>query len=201
MTSFQSGSATTAPAADVRLRPIDATDRSAIRRWMSTLDMVRFTVVVPTPDCALALPYDAGAADRYLAALLSDPRRLSFAIELDGVHVGNVGLKDMDPRTRSAECFVELGEAGAKGRGVATWAMADVLDHAFYERELFEVRLGVFEFNDAARRLYDRLGFVPSGHYGWHWADGRYWEILEMRIDVMAWTQRRAHIERRVRPA
>jgi RimJ/RimL family protein N-acetyltransferase len=174
----------------VRLRPLRMADAPRVRRWMADLAVIRFTVVVPGPEYGPVEPYAPAEADRYLEVLVRDPSRLSFAIELDGAHVGNVGLKEYDPRRPTAECFIELGEA--RGRGVGHAAMRLLLDDAFGRLRLERVRLGVFEFNAPARRLYRKLGFVDDGAYGSHWAERRFWRVLAMRLDRAAWTARRA---------
>lgn len=171
----------------VQIRPLHLTDGNGIRRWMRDPTLVRFTVLVPSADCEPQLPYGDETANRYLRTLVNDATRRSFAIELDGQHVGNVGLKDLDLNKRTSECFVEIGENAARGRGVATHAMKRLLDLALFEMELVSVTLGVFEFNVAAARLYRRLGFRDDGSYGRHWADGRFWDVLRMCIEPETW--------------
>jgi RimJ/RimL family protein N-acetyltransferase len=177
----------TAVTDEVRLRPLSIRDKANVRRWMADPELVRFTVQVPSPDCAPHLPYATDAADRYLRSLVTDPARRSFAICTGERHVGNVGLKDYNAAERTAECFVEIGEREVRGRGVARRAMTQLLDLGLLHMGLVEISLGVFEFNAPALRLYRRLGFVPAGPYGWHWADGRYWEVQRMRIDPDQW--------------
>lgn len=158
--------------------------------------VILFTVVVPAPDYGPVEPYDAASADRYLELLIRDPERRSYAILKDGVHVGNVGLKQIDLRRGTSECFIEIGEVAVRRQGVAAAAMAHLLDVAFDELRLQTVRLGVFEFNDAAIALYRKIGFVDDGRLGDHWYDGRIWAIEAMRIDALGWYQTRASIPR-----
>jgi RimJ/RimL family protein N-acetyltransferase len=172
---------------EVTLRRLQIGDREAIRRWMADPSLIRFTVLVPGPEYGPVLPYPHDAADRYLETLVADPTRRSFAVELDGHHVGNIGLKEYDPSRPSTECFIEIGERGLRGAGVGHCAMHLLLDLAFHQLRLEEVRLGVFEFNHPALRLYRRLGFADAGRYGWHWAEGRYWEVLAMTMRADRW--------------
>jgi RimJ/RimL family protein N-acetyltransferase len=168
--------------ASVHLRPLAFTDRARIQQWMADPDVVRFTVLVPSPDCAPAIPYGREAANRYLDTLIRDRTRRAWAVVADGVHVGNVGLKSLSLGADTAECFIEIGEPAARGRGIARRAMNLLLEDAFDTLFLDDVTLGVFEFNEVALGLYRRLGFERAGHYGWHWADDRYWEVWKMRI-------------------
>lgn len=176
----------------VGLRPLRLSDAVRVRKWMADLAVIRFTVVVPGPEYGPLSPYSAEEADQYLETLVRDPSRRSYAIELrEGqgppVHVGNVGLKDYQPGRPEAECFIELGEKSARGQGVGKRAMAMLLEVAFAELSLNAVRLGVFEFNEPAISLYRRLGFAADGRYGWHYADGRFWDVNAMCLERRVW--------------
>lgn len=171
----------------VELRPLLHSDREAIRRWMRDPNLIRFTVLVPGPQYAPVEPYSSDDADRYLSVLVDDPRRRTLAICWNRRHVGNVGLREIDFEASSAECFVELGEPDARGRGLAKKALRRLFAYAFEELRLSRVRLGVFEFNQNAIGLYRSLGFKPTGSYGRHWADGRYWVVHAMELGREAW--------------
>jgi RimJ/RimL family protein N-acetyltransferase len=153
--------------------------------------VITFTVQVPGPEYGPVVPYSDDEADRYLDMLVRDPDRRCYAIELDGAHVGNVGLKSLDWRIRSAECFIEIGAVDVRRRGVGAAAMTILLDIAFDEVRLKRVRLGVFEFNEAAIALYRKLGFVDDGRHGSHWVRGRTWAVNAMALDADTWRARR----------
>lgn len=172
-------------------------DAAAVRRWMADPAVINFTVVVPGPEYGPVEPYDAASADQYLEVLVKDPERRSFAIIVDGMHIGNVGLKSIDMRARTSECFIEIGEATQRRRGAGAAAMAQLLDLAFDQLGLREVRLGVFEFNDAAIALYRRIGFVDDGLLGTHYLRGRYHAINAMRIDAAMWSAHKNAMMRR----
>jgi RimJ/RimL family protein N-acetyltransferase len=177
---------------DVKLRPLRMSDRQAVRRWMADPAVINFTVVVPGPEYGPVEPYDAASADQYLEVLVKDPDRRSFAIVVDGAHVGNVGLKGIDLLARTSECFIEIGDTAQRRRGTGLAAMTLLLDVAFGELGLTEVRLGVFEFNAAAIAMYRRVGFVDNGLHGSHYLRGRYHAINRMCIDATTWAARRA---------
>ena len=172
---------------EVALRALRMSDAARVRRWMADPTVIKFTVVVPGPEYGPLLPYTAEEADIYLETLVRDPSRKSYAIEVDGEHVGNVGLKDYAPDRKEAECFIELGEKTARGRGVGTRAMVMLLQTAFETLRLERVRLGVFEFNRPAIKLYRALGFVDDGRYGWHFAEGRFWDVNAMVLSRDVW--------------
>jgi len=180
LTEAQQHTAPRIAAGEVSLRPLGWGDASRIRRWMTDPELIRLTVLVPGPEYMPARPFTPAAADRYLASLLDRAQRRSFAILRDGVHVGNVGLKAVELTRLRAECFIEIGERSARGCGVGREAMQLLLRFAFDRLGLEEVRLGVFEFNAPAIRLYRQLGFREGAQYGWHYADGLFYEVLGM---------------------
>ncbi|MFH1809656.1 MAG: GNAT family protein [Pseudomonadota bacterium] len=178
------------PASRVDLRPLQETDASRIRRWMADLELLRFTVQVPGADYLPVRPYLPAEADRYLHEMRTAPGRQAFAIELDGQHVGNTGLKNIDLKRRVAECFIEIGEPWARGQGVGHRAMQKLMAVAFDELGLEVLWLGVFEFNLPAIRLYQRLGFQPGPLYGEHHVAGEVHQVLGM------WFRRRGRPRR-----
>ena len=175
----------------VTLRPLTMGDRDCVRRWMADPAVINFTVLVPGPEYGPVEPYDAEAADRYLECLVRDPDRRSFAIEVDQRHVGNVGLRNYDPNNPVAECFIEIGEGPLRRRGVGRAAMVQLLELAFGIYGVQRVRLGVFEFNVAAIRLYRSLGFDDDGEYGSHYVEGRYFRVIAMAVDRQGWIAQR----------
>lgn len=171
----------------VTLRELSMSDAVCVRRWMADPALIRLTVVVPGPEHGPLLPYTVAEADGYLRTLVCDPTRRSWAIELGGLHVGNIGIKDWHQGASGAECFIEIGEATARGRGIGASALRQLLDIAFGALELEYVRLGVFAFNAPAIALYRKLGFLDEGRYGWHWVDGGYCEINAMALQRTRW--------------
>ena len=94
-----------------------------------------------------------------------------------------------------------MGHVGREGDGVALHEVerlvADVeLQSAGGDDEVLagtrRVRLGVFEFNVPAIRLYKKLGFKDDGSCGSHWVDGRFYVVNAMEIDVVTWARMRS---------
>ena len=126
--------------------------------------------------------------ERYIKALIHDPKRLTFAIKLYEEHIGNIGLKDICRKSGEAECFLEIGEKCYRGMGFGQLAMQELLNMAFFSLDLNCVRLDVLEFNHPAIKIYHRLGFIKESESRWHLDEfGQYWRILRMSIDKNDW--------------
>jgi RimJ/RimL family protein N-acetyltransferase len=170
-------------ASSLMLRPLEPCDNVNVCRWMSYPYIVQNSFVIKSPKI---VPHDFGTYDyatRYFDMLITDRRRKTFAIMFSGIHIGNIGLKEINPEKLSAECFIEIGETQFRGHGLGTIAMGQLLDYAFINRGLLEVELEVLEFNAPAIKVYDSLGFRLKGHSGWHYDEyGQYWRVLKMAI-------------------
>jgi RimJ/RimL family protein N-acetyltransferase len=76
--------------------------------------------------------------------------------------VGFGGLHDIT-RALVATMFVGIGEATARRKGFGTEATRLICEYGFFFRNLHSIKVEVHEYNDAARRIYERLGFRPVG--------------------------------------
>jgi len=108
-----------------------------------------------------------------------------FTIRDDGAIAGVVQLVNVDTDFfRSAMVGYWVDEARA-GRGLASRAVAEVLDHAFGELRLHRVEAGTHVDNVASQRVLERTGFTLVGRLrrhiviGGEWQDHLLWEILE----------------------
>lgn len=113
----------------------------------------------------------------------SDPANgMSFVIDVDGEAVGNIGLFDVDELARHAEVGIALLPS-ARGRGIGTEAMTQILEFAFVRSNLRRVHLEVIASNAAAIRSYEKAGFVVEGRQREHaWVRGRYEDIVRMGL-------------------
>lgn len=91
--------------------------------------------------------------------------RKDCVIEYDGIPVGLIGILAIDKISRKAEFYISMGDTGCKRKGVATAATLLLLKYAFEELNLNKVYLNVDADNQAACRLYEKVGFVCEGYF------------------------------------
>ncbi|MBQ3483151.1 MAG: GNAT family N-acetyltransferase [Clostridia bacterium] len=94
-----------------------------------------------------------------------DRTRLDCVIEYEGVPVGLIGLLNIDTKSQKAEYYISMGDTSVKRRGIATRATFLLLRHAFETLGLNKVYLNVDDENEAACRLYEKVGFVLEGRF------------------------------------
>lgn len=99
--------------------------------------------------------------------------------------IGNIDLRDIDHRNRSASLGILIGEAASRGKGYGTEAVRLVLDYAFTALGLHNILLSVYEYNLAGRRAYAKAGFKEIGRRRQCRAlAGRLWD--EIYMDCLA---------------
>ena len=83
---------------------------------------------------------------------------------LDGDQlIGNCSLMQTDWRNRKAVLGIGIGDKAYWGKGYGSEATALLMEYAFDELNLHRVELEVYDFNERARRAYEKVGFVHEG--------------------------------------
>jgi len=120
----------------------------------------------------------------------SDPN-VRFVIDVDGSAVGSISLFEFDPLARHAEVGIAL-VAQARGKGIGTAAILQLVEFAFVRCNLRRLHLEVIESNRGAIRAYEKAGFVLEGRQRQHaWVRGRYEDIRRMGLLRSEWESRR----------
>lgn len=112
----------------------------------------------------------------------SPERRASFVVDVDGAAVGGASLSATDPLARHAELAISLLPE-ARGRGVGTEAVRQLVTFGFVRRNLYRVHLQAIASNTGALRAYAKAGFVVEGRLREHaWVRGAYDDVVLMGI-------------------
>ena len=108
-------------------------------------------------------PYTDTDADSWLGSQVRRPASNNWAIEIDGVAVGGVGIEPGEGVfARSARFGYWLGEP-YWGRGVMTAVVRATVDHVFGVFDLVRLEAPVFEWNPASMRVLEKCGFLREG--------------------------------------
>jgi len=101
--------------------------------------------------------------------------------------IGVTSLTGIGDPPGTASFRILIGAPADRGLGFGEAASRLVLDHAFADLRLDRVTLDVFGYNEAARRLYEKLGFREVGRRADRiHRDGRTWDVIEMALDRAA---------------
>ena len=108
-------------------------------------------------------PYTDADADWWFSFLAGMPEPTSWAIEVDGLAVGSIGVRLSEGiYVKSAEFGYWLAEP-CWGRGIMTEAAKAVSRYAMRRFGLIRLEAPVFEWNPASMRVLEKCGFVREG--------------------------------------
>ena len=161
--------------AAVRLRPIADADTDLIVKWRNTPSVVQNFIFRQTftPEMHrswLATKVATGQVVRYI-----------IIDEADDRPVGSVYDRDIGRHNRSAEYGIFIGEESARGKGLGTETAKLFTDFGFAELQLHRISLRVLAENTAARRSYEKAGFVQEGVFrDMELLDGQYRDVVFM---------------------
>jgi diamine N-acetyltransferase len=141
----------------VRLRAVERDDIPRFIKWFND-PQVREHLSMYRP---LSLAQEEKWFERHTQL---DPADHIYAIETqEGVHIGNLGLHDVNWKNRSTELGIVIGEKEYWNQGYGTDAIMTLLGYAFGELGLHRVFLRVDADNPRGIRCYEKCGFSHEG--------------------------------------
>jgi diamine N-acetyltransferase len=128
-------------------------------------------------------PRTLAAVTEFFDNLAKDKSSVNFAIEVDGVFIGDCGLSHFDQRAGTAELGIGIGDRDYLGKGYGREAVALLVDYGFQLLNLRKICLETLADNERAIRSYQAVGFVEEGRRRAQvWSDGRYADVVLMGL-------------------
>ncbi|MBC7861387.1 MAG: GNAT family N-acetyltransferase [Bacteroidia bacterium] len=101
----------------------------------------------------------------------------------DNMHVGNIRVSSINSVNRNCMMGIIIGEKEGRGKGYGISACKLAIEYAFTTLNLDKIWLYVFEDNTAARKMYEKLGFVVEGELKKHFfKNGKFHNIIIMSL-------------------
>ena len=162
----------------IRLRRVEREDIPTFVRWFNDPEVREFLLMYR--------PISTAEEERWFEKQLDDKGSELFAIETnDGVHIGNIGLHNINWRDRHAELGIVIGEKEYWNQGYGSDAIRTLLRFAFEDVNLHRVFLRVRDDNARGIRAYEKCGFQHEGRLReCIYSNGRYYD--EMRMSVLS---------------
>jgi UDP-4-amino-4,6-dideoxy-N-acetyl-beta-L-altrosamine N-acetyltransferase len=139
----------------VALAALRPEDSDLLFEWINDHDLV--------VQSAPFRPIDRAEHDAWFERIRQREDARIFAIREGDRLVGSCQLHSIHPVHRSAELQIRIGADDARGRGVGSEAVSQLVRFGFDELGLHRICLQVFATNDRAIRLYERAGFRREG--------------------------------------
>ncbi|GIH97794.1 GNAT family N-acetyltransferase [Planobispora siamensis] len=142
----------------VRLRAMEPSEAETLWRWNNDPEVVRW----------MSEGYPESLAQ--ITERCEDRNRNSYDNVLLGIEtldegrlIGIVRLGDAEPEIGSAELDIYIGEKDCWGKGYGTDATREICRYGFDRMRLHSIELWVVAENEAAIRVYEKVGFSRDG--------------------------------------
>jgi RimJ/RimL family protein N-acetyltransferase len=174
----------------VQLLPFERSDFSRLISWVSSAE---FMMLWSGPF--FTYPLNESQLESYISSGLSDPplRKIYKAVDAPtGEVIGHIELNNIDWRNLSAAVSkVLVGKTAQHNKGYGTQMMQELVEIAFDQYHLHRLELRVFDFNKAAIRCYQKVGFQIEGHLrDYRKVEDGYWSSYLMSLLESDWRAR-----------
>jgi RimJ/RimL family protein N-acetyltransferase len=105
--------------------------------------------------------------------------------------VGTVELKEKDKEKKEGRVGRFLIGSDARGKGIGTETLKELVRIGFEELGFEKITLGVFDFNHNAIKCYEKSGFSKERLVeNYRKASDGYWNLYDMAITRQQWKQK-----------
>jgi len=104
--------------------------------------------------------------------------------------IGDVSYRNWNPRNRSVEFGIEIGQVDERSKGYGYDALVHFIDFLFRHLNLNRIELTTLADNEKAQNLYRKLGFKNSGtmrEASFDSRTGKYMDVVYMDILRKEW--------------
>lgn len=134
-----------------KLRELERKDLEQINKWRNDPELIE---LLGAPYRFINLEVDTKWYDAIRCAIIQEGS--------DDI-LGLVSLVSINYMNQSAEFHIMIGDKENQGKGIGTFAVNAMLDHAFNNMNLRRIELSVLDSNERAKALYKKCGFVYEG--------------------------------------
>jgi len=162
----------------VGLKPIKREDAQVWLEWFNDLEVTQY---LSTFTSIMSIEKEEEFYERVSD---SETDKVFSIYELNEEKlIGNCGLHNIDLANKSAMMGIVIGKKSHWNKGLGTEATILILDYGFTVLGLNSINLYLKEFNNRARKAYQKAGFKDAGRLRNHWfLDGDYYDsqIMDM---------------------
>lgn len=142
-----------------KLREIERKDLDLINSWRNDPELIE---QLGAPYRFINNEVDQKWFDSYMNNRASQVR-CAIVDNVDDKILGLVSLVSINQINQSAEFHIMIGNRDNQGKGIGSFAVREMLKHAFNNMNLNRVELTVLENNNRAKHLYEKNGFIYEG--------------------------------------
>ena len=106
------------------------------------------------------------------------PSSMVFRIERENKLIGEIGFRTIKWFNRKAEITL-LISSEYQGKGHGKQALLMLMKFAFEKMNLYRLEAEVIDYNDKAKSLFEKVGFILEGRLrSAKYNDGKYYDVL-----------------------
>lgn len=141
-----------------RLRELESKDLKEINSWRNNPEIISY---LAAPYRYINLAVDDMWFENYMHNR-GNTVRCSIVDKEDNI-LGLVSLTGIDHLNQSAELHIMIGNNCNQNKGIGSFAIKEMLNHAFNNLNLHRVQLAVLDNNKRAKHVYEKSGFIREG--------------------------------------
>lgn len=178
----------------IRLRAAEKEDIPIFLHWVNDPEV--------TENLDLYLPISQYEEEQWYETMMKRPASEHiFVIEIKDQSqdhryqpIGTCQFFKIDPRTRSSEVGIMIGEKNLWDQGYGTETMGLMLQHGFETLNLHRIWLRVYSKNKRGIRAYEKAGFIHEGVMRQAaYQHGQFRDVHLMSILEGEWRQRQSN--------
>ena len=161
----------------VYLSPISVEHADLFANWMNDFNVTDY---IARSNYVVTLESEI----EWLTKRAKESQYFMSIVTLDNDEViGNIALNDVNFVHRYATLGIMIGEDKNRSKGYGAEAIGLLLEYAFNYLNLNSVSLSLFEFNERAKRCYEKVGFKEYGRKRkCRYINGKYYDSIYMDI-------------------
>ena len=143
-----------------QLRELERGDLPVITKWRNSPELIEqlgapFRYINPEVDQRWFENYMANRNSCVRCAIVENNKPEEI--------LGLVSLTNIDPLNQVAMLHIMIGNPDVQGKGMGSFAVRSMVEHAFFNLNLHRIELVVLCSNQRAQHVYEKCGFVREG--------------------------------------
>ena len=143
-----------------QLRELQRSDIPVINEWRNDPHLI---AQLGAPFRYINSEVDIRWFDNYMNNRNNCVRCAIIDSEYPDAILGLISLTGIDHMNQSAVLHIMIGDSQSQGKGMGSFAVREMLHHAFMNLNLHRVELKVLSQNSRAQHVYEKNGFVREG--------------------------------------
>lgn len=163
-----------------KLRELDRKDIPQINIWRNDPQLIE---LLGAPFRYINQEVDIKWFESYMANRGNAIRCAIVDTEHENKVLGLISLVSIDYINQSAVLSIMIGERENRGKGLGSFAIREMLWHAFRNMNLQRIELTVLQDNSRARHVYEKMGFIYEGtKRKSKYKDGKFVDMMQYAI-------------------